>query len=199
MKLFYWVHKLIRMLVAEGLRETLREFIYFNRTQVIIEKRISQEAQIIPKTMQAIIVTADNYLEYQRRLKINLYLCKRGATGLLLCQGSNVLGFQFWTRDERLNVLNKFGISIEKKDAYLFDFFVFPRYRGTKVPKIISSETHNFLISRGVNRIFGIFFMDNIKSLWWHRAILKCKEIRRVTSSQFLIFEIYNGKLRFNL
>jgi len=199
MKLLYLFDKLLRTLTSEGLRETLRELIFLNRTLVIIEKEIGPAPRLLGEDMQVVMANGENFRECQEQYGINLYLCQRGATGLLLCKQGHLVGFQFWTRDCRLNFLEQFGISLNKDEAYLFDFFVFPAFRGTLAAKILSAETHNLLISEGVRKFYGAYYLDNLKALWWHRAFLKCREIKRVTFSQFLIIEINNGKLKINL
>ena len=127
------------------------------------------------------------------------YYCKHGSTCLLAIQGFTLLGYQLWTYDNNFKDVKQIEIQLSANDAYLFDFFVFPEYRGTDIPKFITYETFNYLVSKGINKIYGFYFSDNIKALWWHRAFLKCKEIRKVTIHRILFVEIANGKITLNL
>ena len=199
MRTFYLLNKLITSLSTEGLKETLKEMVYFNRIMVVIEKNIKMEHSIKDKNMDTIIVNAANYREYQKKYRINLHFCKHGSSGLLLCRYNELMGYQFWTFNNNLSVLNQLGISLVKGEAYLYDLYVYPRFRGTVVPRILSVETFNYLVSHGIDKIYGFYFKDNVKALWWHKAYLKCKELRQVAISQFFIFEISGGKLHIGI
>jgi len=201
MQLYHLARKMFLQLSSEGLKSTLKELIYFNRIMVAIEKDLRAEAGIMKPTMHKIIVDRQNYFEYRNKFNIKnvLYYCRRGAQCLLLFDGKDLLGYQLWTYDSEFSDLRKLGIRMKKGEAYLFDLFVYPPYRGTVVPKIVAIETHNYLLSQGINKIFGFYFKDNIKALWWHKAYLKCKEIKRVPTNRILIFEFTKGKISFKV
>lgn len=185
----------------EGLRDALREIVYLNRTMVAVEKDLEAGPDLIKPPLRAIIVTKQNCGRYKNHGGIGnvLHNCRRGACALLLFKGMDLLGYQLWTLDKDFADLRKLGLTLKDREAYLFDLFVYPQYRGTSVPKIIATETFNHLVSRGINKILGFYFKDNIKALWWHRATLKAREIKRVPATRLFMVEFTAGRITWKI
>jgi len=202
MKIWHYFKKLMLHLKTDGFKNTMKETIFFNRVMVVIEKEISPTDYNKNDDYKYAILDKDNYENYfgdSDIIKNVEYYCKNGATCLLAFQGNTLFGYQLWTYDNNFKDVKQLSIQLGADEAYLFDFFVFPEFRGTDIPKMITYETFNHLISKGINKIYGFYFTDNVKSLWWHKAFLKCKEIKRVKIHRILLFELANGRITLNL
>lgn len=190
--------KIILRIKTDGLGGTLKEFVYINRVMIGIEKDIVAQPRIMPQTMHTIILDKSNYQQFRKKYDIGnvIYYCKNGAQCLLLFENETLLGYQLWTFDNNFTDLKKLHITMNSNEAYLFDLFIYPQFRGTTVPKIIATETYNYLVvSQGITKIYGFYFKDNLKALWWHRAYLKCREIKRVSTNRFILFDITKGRI----
>ncbi|GBC63760.1 hypothetical protein DENIS_4758 [Desulfonema ishimotonii] len=201
MKLLHLVKKLIFHMGTGSLQGVFKEILYFNRIMVVIEKKISAQPRAEADNIRFIIATDSNYKEYQHKYNMeNLsYYCERGARCLIAVRGDKCLGYQFWTRDNQFRDLKMLDLKLKENEAYLFDLFVFKELRGTSLPKIISAEAFNHLVSEGVNKIYGYYFSDNIKALWWHKFYLKCREINRVRIHRVFFLELVGRRLMLNI
>jgi hypothetical protein len=105
------------------------------------------------------------------------------------------IGFIRWTRDKNFWDLVKLGVTLEPDEAYLFDFFLFPEYRGGLAVREIPNAAINHLRSIGVSKFYGYYFTDNLQALWWHRAILHATEIKVLKAHKFLTIDVIDGKI----
>lgn len=201
MKIMHLLKKTVLRLRTEGFRATLHELFYSGRVMVAVEKEIGPSTSMLKTGMRSEVISRDNYRDYQDKPGVRniIHYCKHGSYCLAVFEGDTCLGYQLWTNDNKFADLRKLGLALDKDEVYLFDLFVFPAFRGTVVPKIVSVETFNYLASVGTRKICGFFFLDNIKALWWHRAFLKCRETKRVPASRFLFIESVNGRLFLNI
>ena len=197
MKILYLLKRLVFRLRTDGLRESLKDVVYFNKSIVAIEKTLESNPIDKKHNIDFVIADATNYQECQEKsgIKNLAYYCKRGARCLIALQEGRYVGHQWWTFQNGFIDLEKLDVKLLDNDAYLFDLFVLPEHRGSAVPKMVAWETYNHLISLGIQRIYGFYFSDNIQALWWHRAVLKAKEIKKIKAHRFFIFEIIGGKL----
>lgn len=199
MKLKYLIQKLKFRIKSEGLDETLKMLVYLNRNMIVVEKQIHPEEPLVfDEYTEFIRLDNQNLRLYKKKSGIEnfSYYCQKGAECLAAFRNNECIGYQWWTRDNSFADIQKLGIRLAKDEAYLFDLFVSPDYRGTLLPKILVREVFSHLITVGVNKIYGFYFSDNIKALWWHRAILKCKELKRLRSHRVVWLEWTDGKLR---
>ena len=90
---------------------------------------------------------------------------------------------------------NRKVFQLKENEAYLFDLYVLPEYRGTSVPLEIAWETYEHLKRNKITKIYGFYYQDNIKALWWHRATLKAKEIKKLKVDKFIIFEKISNRI----
>jgi hypothetical protein len=201
MSLLHLLRKAKLRLSTEGFRETIKELIYVNRVMVAIEKDLEPEPSLLTPSMQKIIVNRSNCEEYQERFNIKhvVHYCRLGCEALLLFEGSELLGYQLWTRKREFVDLVKLGIDLKEDEAYGIELFVFPRFRGTHVTRTISVEAFNYMNSLGIKKVYGFFFRDNLKALWWHRAYLKPREIKQVRTTRLLFLELTEGRLTLKL
>jgi len=201
MKFLHFLQKFLLRIRTEGIKATIRELVFIKRTIIVIEKDVTSFSGGVKGDMISIIVDKDNYKKFNKinSIKNIERHIKRGAQALIVLRGGDCLGWQIWTNDGNFIDLKKIGIHMGKDDVYLFDLFVFPKYRGSNITKIICAETYNYLACQGIKKTYGFFYLDNIPSLWWHRAYLKCKEIKRIKVSRFFFVEFARGRLFFNI
>jgi len=200
MKLLHLLRKAVFRSRMDGIKDMLRELIYVNRTMIVIEKDIRESRSAPEKGLRFMVVDSANLKELAGRgeWRIVSHYCSRGARCVLAYRGDDLVGYQFYTRKNSFRDLRRIGVTMGKDEAYLFDLFVFPEQRGTDVPRIITAWTFRHLVSEGVDKIYGFYYSDNIRSLWWHRAVLKCKELKRVKANRILIFEWTDGRMAAN-
>jgi GNAT superfamily N-acetyltransferase len=191
MKLVHLLRKAVFRSRMDGMKDMLRELVYVNRTMVVIEKDIRESRPVHEGEIRFVVVDSGNLKKYggKNEWRIVSHYCSRGARCVMAYREGNLLGYQFYTRENSFRDLVKMGISMGKDEAYLFDLFVFPEHRGTEVPKTITAWTFNHLVSEGISKIYGFYYSDNIRSLWWHRAVLKCREIKRIRAHRIFFFE----------
>jgi GNAT superfamily N-acetyltransferase len=200
MKLVHLLRKAVFRSRMDGMKEMLRELVYVNRTMVVIEKEIQESRPAQESGIRFTVVDSRNLKEYSERNEWRLvsHYCSRGARCVMAYRGDDLLGYQFYTRENSFRDLLKIGISMKTNEAYLFDLFVFPEHRGTDVPKLITAWTFNHLVSEGISKIYGFYYSDNIRSLWWHRAVLKCRELKRIRAHRIFILEWADGRMVMN-
>ena len=201
MKLVHLLRKALFRSRMDGMRDMLRELVYVNRTMVVIEKDIRESRPAPESEIRFEVVDNSNLKEYGGRAewRIVSHYCRRGARCVMAYREDTLLGYQFYTRENSFRDLLKMGVSMGKDEAYLFDLFVFPEHRGTDVPKVITAWTFNHLVSEGISKIYGFYYSDNIRSLWWHRAVLKCKELKRIRVNRIFMLEWTDGRTGVNL
>jgi hypothetical protein len=198
MRLFHLLKKFILQIKTAGLTNALKEIVFFNRTMIVVEKDLMHEHDIkLDDHLDIQIIDKVNKNLIKTKFQTNIfdYYAQKGAKCLAIFNDKECLGYQWWTQDNQFKDLKKLNLTLNDHEVYLFDFFVFPKYRGTNIPKMITQETFNHLASLGLKKIYGFYFGDNIKALWWHRAVLKAKEIRKVKTHRFLFFEFIDGKI----
>ena len=83
--------------------------------------------------------------------------------------------------------LRMLGIKCRKGQAYAFDMFLDPTYRGKNLAVPLQRHLHCSLKTDGIKKVYGFYWDDNIPALWMHR-MLKFTELpkRRVTRFFFL-------------
>ncbi len=199
MKLVHFLRKAVFRSRIDGMKDLLKDLVYVNRTMVVIEKDIRKIPPAPKSDIRFVVVDGRNLNEYsgKREWQIVSHYCSRGAR-CILAYRDNLLGYQFYTREPSFHDLLKMGISMERDEAYLFDFFVFPEQRGTDVTKALAAWTFNHLISEGIAKIYGYYYSDNISSLWWHRAVLKCRELKRIRAHRLFFLEWADGRMVVN-
>jgi hypothetical protein len=171
---------------------------YYNREVILCEKELSAfTADKIDESFEYSVVDRENSKSIEKKYDLPIFdfYAQNNCKTLIATKGSNLIGFIRWTTDKNFKDLQKFGIKLESGQAYMFDFFVFPEYRGGPAGKDISFFALNNLKKEGITKYFGFFYSDNFPALWWHRTICKTKEVKKVMVHKFLVLEFVNGKL----
>jgi GNAT superfamily N-acetyltransferase len=119
---------------------------------------------------------------------------KRGWRGFALIQGNIVVG-DLWcvvpsadgTRAAHPD-LAMLGITCGAKDAYAFDMYISPAYRGENLAAPFQRSLQAVLKAEGWNKVYGYYWDDNLPALWMHR-ILKFKELPKRQVSRLLFYQ----------
>lgn len=191
MKIVHLIRKAVFRSRMDGFKDMLREMVYLKRTMIVIEKEIGSSRPVRDNELNFVVVDGRLLKENREKCEWPLirHYCSRGASCVMAYLGGRLAGYQFYTQDNHFPDLLKIGISLTRQEAYLFDLFVFPEYRGTEITKKIVDWTFQHLRRQGITKIYGFYFADNIRSLWWHKAVLKCKEVMRIKASRLLFLE----------
>ena len=198
MKLSYLLKRLKFRISTDGVLNIFRDLLYYNREVILCQKDLSSfEPDKIDQSLEYTIVNRENSKSIEKIFDLPIfdYYAQNNCKTLIATKGPKLIGFIRWTIDKNFKDLQKFGIQLGSDHAYMFDFFIFPEYRGGSAGKDITQFALNDLKIGGITKYFGFFFSDNFPALWWHRTICKTKELRRIKTHKFLTLEIVNGKL----
>jgi ribosomal protein S18 acetylase RimI-like enzyme len=182
----------------DGLKNTLKELIFFRRTMVIVEKDIDRVRNAdTDSNVEFIIVNKSNHKVTRKKYNLPAiqYYAAKHSNCLVAFKDGGCPGHIWWTQrndSQKMRPLRKLGLRLGPDEAYMFGLFVLPRYRGTAVPKMIALKMLNYLFSRGVRRFYGFYFTDNKRALWFIRSVLCAKEIKRVTVYRLPILKYLN-------
>jgi len=198
MKLSYLLGRLKFRIEIDGISKTLKDLLYFNREIILVEKDLSTwEMKDLDQSLEYTVVDRDNSKVVEKRFNLPLFdhYAQNNCKTLIAAKDDNCLGFIRWTEDKNFTDLQKFGINLESDQAYMFDFFIFPEFRGSSVGRDISHVAINNLKTKGISKYYGYFFSDNFPALWWHRTVCKTNEFKKIKTHKFIILEIVDGKL----
>lgn len=122
---------------------------------------------------------------------------KKGWRCFSFIQGSTVIA-DIWCvtpyQDGKVIVhsdLNMLGIIPEGRDAYAFDMFIDPNYRGKNLAVLLQHSLHMIMKREGIHKVYGFYWDDNRPALWTHRT-LKFQELPKRCVSRF--FCLYTGQ-----
>jgi hypothetical protein len=184
----------------DGIAKTFKDLIYFNREIILVEKDLlSWEPKEYDNNLEYIIVDHENskMIEIKFNLPLFDHYAQNKCNSVIAVKDNKCLGFIRYTEDNNFQDLRKFNIELESKHAYMFDFFVFPEYRGSSAGKDISHYAIQNLKNMGISKYYGYFFSDNFPALWWHRTICKTNEFKKLKTHKLVILEFIDGKFVF--
>lgn len=196
MKIGYQIKRFLFRMKREKIKEIFKDIVYMDRYMVVIEKELHENPIKKKSPIDHVIVDRNNIKKIKRKyIAQNLdYYCKKNATGIIGLKDGRAIGYQWYTQNKKFIDLVKLNIDLKEHEAYLFDFYVDPNLRGTRLPLHIAWETYEHLLEKKIKKIYGFYFSDNIKALWYHRASLKCKEIKKIKAQKLFIFEKIGDK-----
>ena len=198
MKAFYLLKRLQLRLSNDGFKKTVKELFYFNRELILVRKDlVSWKAKPFDNDLEYIVVDKTNSVETEKRLNLHLFdhYGKIHCKTLVAIKDEVCVGFIRWTQDKNFKDLRKYNIPLAPDEAYMFDFFLFPTYRGTPVIRDIYHYAMHHLKSIGISRYYGFFYADNVPALWWHRTICRTEEFEKVKAHKLVFLEMINNKL----
>lgn len=204
--MFEWIlmtYYQIREALAEGsLRNLIRKRVFRQRTATPVEMDLStlpafgdlegSDYQFIELKLEGLRTGEWSFTVPSRRFKFPGNL-KKGWRSFALVKGSTVVG-DIWCitpREGGNSVthpdLDMLGISGGEREAYAFDAFIDPAYRGKNLAVPLQCSLQSTLKMEGYEKVYGFYWDDNLPALWMHR-MLKWKELpkRRVSRFFFL-------------
>lgn len=190
------------LLLIAGWRGLMRDIFYLNRVAVPVEIPLDSLRPVTDFSRpadEAVLELSGELLEAgslvyrfrSRYLKALNYLGK-GYRGFALVKGNTVVG-DIWCADSRPgpgadNHPDEAWLGIQSRagEAYTFDMFVDPAYRGGNVAAALQNGSLHLLRKRGVTKAYGFFWADNVPALWVHRT-LRWRELKRVRATRLLL------------
>jgi GNAT superfamily N-acetyltransferase len=88
--------------------------------------------------------------------------------------------------------LEMMGIRCEKGDAYEFDMFLTPAYRGKNLAMPFQKFVMAKIKMEGCQNLYDFYWNDNMPSLWMHR-MLRFKELPKRRISRFFFLQSSKG------
>jgi GNAT superfamily N-acetyltransferase len=199
------VRQLIEAFAEGGVRKVLRSRVFWNRlaTPAVMELSTSNlsptgllqstDFQFVEITTKDLQAGKFSFAIPGRGLKA-LRNLKKGWRGFAITKDSVVVG-DVWCLTPHNDGkpvshpdLEMLGIICKNDDAYAFDMFIAPVYRGKNLAAPLQKSLQATLKMEGCARVYGYYWDDNLPALWMHR-ILKFKELpkRRISRFFFLI------------
>lgn len=118
---------------------------------------------------------------------------KRGLRGFALVHDTTVVG-DLWCLCHKVNGANvscpdfkMLDIVCREREAYAFDMYIDPTYRGKNLAVPLQRSLQHTLKSEGYKKVYGSYYEDNLPALWMHR-MLKFKEYPRRKVFRFFFY-----------
>ena len=122
-----------------------------------------------------------------------------GYRGFAIIKGDEVIG-DIWylspnsskevIKQPDLKLLN---ITLNEKEAYMFDMFVMPAERGCGLVNFLLGNALIALKTKGFIKVYGFYMADNIPALWVHRT-LGYKELKKFKVQRILFLNFKSFK-----
>lgn len=84
--------------------------------------------------------------------------------------------------------LDMLGIHCKEREAYLFDVFIAPSYRGRNLSRALLGSLHAKLKSEGYRKLYSYYYDDNVLSRRMHH-LLKFDEMVKLRISRFFFYK----------
>ena len=191
-RFIYLFNRLKFRISIDGFLTCLKEIIYFNKEIILVEKEIKpSDIKDFSKDLHYTIIDTKNSKSIEKKYHLPLfdYYAQINCKTLIAEYENDLVGFIRWTEDKNFRDLLKFEMQLKPNEAYMFDFFLFPKYRGSSRINDISNFAMNHLKSIGKEKFYGFVFSDNVPALWWHRTVLRAHEYKKLKLSKFIILE----------
>jgi GNAT superfamily N-acetyltransferase len=155
------------------IRFVLRKIIGLDwNTAVKLERLLEEPIQEIPtKTKVRILQANENNLEglkgivdkekglvFQERFN-------RGKICFIALDDNKVIAYSWISLESEYDPNSGIEIIVNNKEAYLFDDFVLPDYRGQRIQSALIPPRLNYLKSRGFHKGFSLVFKNSPVSL----------------------------------
>lgn len=196
-----WIFSQIREAHTEGgIRNLLHKRIYWQRIAIPVEMNLSEVPSISSPLYSAytfIEINSENlqklvFTQASRHFKARISL-KKGWRGFCIIKDYEVIG-EIWciTPDEVGHYvvhpdLKLLDIQINEKDAYAFDMYMNPAYRGKNLAVPFMRSLHSTLRNEGFQKVYGFYWDDNLPALWMHRMLMFKELAKRRISRLFFI------------
>lgn len=193
----------IEVIKQQGFVEFLKETFHFNREIVVtyknLEEDLNYDKYVMNNNYKFLELSKQNIDDYDlnftmksRQMKANS-LVEQGYHCFCLVDGNNVLGdiwyFSYdnnYARDNHRD-LDYLRITLQPKEAYMFDMHVLKDKRGGDLVKILLANALLELKENECAKVYGYYVSNNIPALWVHR-IFGYKEIMKYKTNRFLFY-----------
>lgn len=208
--MFRWMlmtyYQVRQALEEGGLRNLIRTRVFRQRLATPVEMDLStlpafrtfegSDYQFIELTRDELCTGRWSFVEPSRRFKASGNL-RKGWRSFILVKGSTVVA-DIWciTRYKDGNPithpdLDMLGIHCAEGQAYAFDMFIDPGFRGKNLAVPLQRSLHSLLKTEGCRKVYGFYWDDNRPALWMHR-MLKFRELPKRQVSRF--FSLQNTR-----
>lgn len=118
---------------------------------------------------------------------------KRGLRGFALVHDTTVVA-DLWCLCHKVNEphascpdFKMLDIVCSEREAYAFDMFIDPTYRGKNLAVPLQRSLQQTLKDEGYVKVYGAYYEDNLPALWMHR-MLKFKEYPKRRVFRFFFY-----------
>ena len=153
----------------------------------VIEQRSRSDSVISVREGERAEILA---LRQDDQPRMQSYLSKNYRCAIFVIDGEKA-GWCWWldsgvseqgSRDDQLTFFN---VNLDESDAWIFDFYISPRYRGKGKATNALAQFEGMLALNGYQRIMGYVEQTNIPALWLYK-LRGFRTIRRVTATYLL-------------
>jgi len=196
--------QLVREAILDGkLKDLFRQEMFLHRLATPAELNLAMlvpPKNIVPSGFLFVELMPDEILAgkwsfavQSRSLKAQRYI-KRGLRIFALIKDSVVVGDLWCTTQREGGVavahpdLDMLGIHCKDREAYVFDVFIAPAYRGRKLAVPLQISLYAKLESEGYLKLYSYYYDDNHRSMRMHRT-LKFKKLPKLWVSRFFFYK----------
>jgi GNAT superfamily N-acetyltransferase len=194
----------IRQAISDGkLRDFIQSRVFFNRVATPVEMdlttlptkiSLNQDAsfEFLELKLDDLQSNKRSISDPSRRLKAFHNLSK-GFRWLVIITNTTVIGdiwFICCTHNQGGYIhpdLEMLGIQCGDREAYGFDMYIDPKYRGKNLAVPLQRYLQTVLRNEGYLKVYGYYWDDNLPALWMHR-MMKFHELPKRRVTHFIFF-----------
>lgn len=184
--------------ILSKLKELFNKCIYTSIDDVVFVKEITQEQHKLKNNIRVIEANYQNvevfYRENPELIKnmsrIVSYLDNHYKGAIAELDGK-MIGFVWWTDAQKNEPqyrhphLKRYNLELNDDEAWGFDLFILPEFRGGNVASDFFFLFRKHLREKGYSRVWGFAQADNLPAMWVHK-LQKYENVATVTSHLFL-------------
>lgn len=186
----------------DALRKSTFKYFALNRVVVPVYNDLSKFKQgaraDVPSSLEFLVVNEANVDSFARHKTISRKLkgvsnTASGFYAYAVVANGEIIG-DIWCATPR-NVrsdplhsdLSWLGIKSGKNEAYMFDMYVAPSFRGKVTTSFLLGGALSHLKGEGFDKVYGYYEKDNLPALWTHR-LFGYTELGSRKVSRFLFY-----------
>ncbi len=197
-------HQSLETVAQDGWAGLVRQKVFWRRKATPVEMDLTSvssspaeilrgfDCELVELNMDDLHAGKWNFLVVSRGIQAARFI-KHGWRGFAFHQNGRVIG-DVWCVTPRGDGspithpdLNLLGIVCGNRDAYAFDAYIAPEFRGRNLAAPLQRCLHAILKTEGHQKVYGYYMDDNLPALWMHR-LLRFKELPKRMISRFLWF-----------
>ena len=167
----------------EALLKSVGTYFHLNRVVVPVYNDLTALKQDVPEegSLEFVIVDRENADSVtsmnrivSRRLK-QTYNTQSGYYAYAVVANGEIIGDIWCASPEKVkrtpihHDLSWLGIECGEREAYMFDMYVAPKFRGKVVTGFLLGNALGHLKKSGFHRVYGFYEKSNLPALWVHR------------------------------